>query len=537
MKKLRDISSWLILGMVLLLLLLLNIFCQDNWLNSDMAAEMIFSRLLSEEHHLFASPNWYYSTEFRVLYTQLCMVPLFSLFKSWHVIRCITNLIFYALLLFSYFYFMRPFQVSRKITVLSSCLLVLPFSEMMLTHMQIGNTYMSHVILIFLCSGMFLRLSAKGKLRLSDLGLFLLYSLLSLICGLSGVRYLLALQCPFVITAFVYLLKSDSFVPFRKAPSKDNFTALRKSNALSPLLWSIYGAFVSVLGYGINVFWITEKYVFQTYDSTNFISIEDGYSLGGRIQSAFGSLMLLLGYIPDRGFLSLRGLVSLSAFALLGIFCFVGCKMKKGKEKKGFRPFFTLFLLISLMVNLFVFFFTSCTMVPRYFITIYIFVLPVLCFYFESREPVFDRCFVALLLGGCLLLGTAKTVYSFASVDKNAIKRPVAQFLEENNYTFGFATYENANIITELTDGAVEIGNITDPESLNFFKWSSPAKYYEEGYHTGETFLLLTTTEYTDYAETKAVTGGQEVYRDDHFVVLSYESTAALMGFISKPEI
>ena len=107
MKKLRDISSWLILGMVLLLLLLLNIFCQDNWLNSDMAAEMIFSRLLSEEHHLFASPNWYYSTEFRVLYTQLCMVPLFSLFKSWHVIRCITNLIFYALLLFSYFYFMR----------------------------------------------------------------------------------------------------------------------------------------------------------------------------------------------------------------------------------------------------------------------------------------------------------------------------------------------------------------------------------------------------------------------------------------------
>ena len=211
--------------------------------------------------------------------------------------------------------------------------------------------------------------------------------------------------------------------------------------------------------------------------------------------------------------------------------------MKKGKEKKGFRPFFTLFLLISLMVNLFVFFFTSCTMVPRYFITIYIFVLPVLCFYFESREPVFDRCFVALLLGGCLLLGTAKTVYSFASVDKNAIKRPVAQFLEENNYTFGFATYENANIITELTDGAVEIGNITDLESLNFFKWSSPAKYYEEGYHTGETFLLLTTTEYADYAETKAVTGGQEVYRDDHFVVLSYESTAALMGFISKPEI
>ena len=74
---------------------------------------------------------------------------------------------------------------------------------------------------------------------------------------------------------------------------------------------------------------------------------------------------------------------------------------------------------------------------------------------------------------------------SFLTVDKNETKRPVAEFLAGNGYDFGFATYNNANIITELTNGEVEIGNIGDPEHLEYFKWSSPMKYYEEGYHAG----------------------------------------------------
>lgn len=97
----------------------------------------------------------------------------------------------------------------------------------------------------------------------------------------------------------------------------------------------------------------------------------------------------------------------------------------------------------------------------------------------------FDRLAVTALLTICLILGTGKTVMSFLTVDKNETKRPVAQFLAENGYDFGFATYNNANIITELTNGEVEIGNIGDPEHLEYFKWSSPMKYYEEGYHTG----------------------------------------------------
>ena len=87
MKTLKKQIPYILLGATLLLLLGLNIISQDHWLDSDMAAEMIFSRILSEEHHIFSTTNWYYSTEFRVLYTQLIMGPLFRICNNWHVIH------------------------------------------------------------------------------------------------------------------------------------------------------------------------------------------------------------------------------------------------------------------------------------------------------------------------------------------------------------------------------------------------------------------------------------------------------------------
>lgn len=534
MKKCKAFVPYLLLGLTLALLVFLNLTCQDYWLDSDMAAEMIFSRLLAQEHRLIATPNWYYSTEFRILYTQLLMAPLFRILDNWHIIRLIVNLAFYGLMLAAYFYFMKPLQVSGNLSVLSSCLLLLPFSETMMTHMQMGNTYMSHVILILLFFGMFLRLADRKKKGLRKGLLLVLYVGLAVICGASGVRYLLALQCPLALTALFYLMRSDPFQIFRKRPSREAWAKLRKCRETNILLYSLLGAAASVLGYGLNVLFISREYVFQTYGATNFIALYQGV-LFERIQNAFGCLLMLFGYIPEKGFLSLRGVVTMAAFLLFGILTYVTVKGKKRESRTGLRLFVVMFLIVSFFLNVFVFVFTTSTMVPRYYITIFLFALPVLCFYLEKEPYPFDRVFVTLLFSGCILLGTAKTVFSFLSVDKNAEKRPVAAFLAENGYDFGFATYFNGNILTELTNGAVEVANIGDPETLEFFKWSSPMQYYEEGYHTGETFLLLTTEEYAAYADAEAVRQGQLIYEDGSYLVFLYESTEALMDCAETP--
>ena len=528
--QISKVSPYLILGMSFLLVVVLNVFCHDHWLDSDMAAEMMFSKLLAEEGRLFATPDWYYSTEFRFLYTHWIMGPLFRICDNWHLIRGITNIVSYVLMLGSYYYCMRPLKVRKGLVITTSAILLLPFSETMMTHMVMGNTYMFHVIIVFWFFGLYLRL-AQGSRGAKLWVELVLYAALALVCGVSGVRYLLALQCPLVLAAFVYLLKSEGFADFRAELNSSNIAAqckkLWKSCQMKYLLYAIAGAAGSVAGYGINVLYVSRSYVFQTYDATNFIAVYQGVFFE-RLQNALGSLLMLFGYIPDRGVISLRGVVTLAAFVMIAVFGFVSIKAYKGSF--GLRQFVSLFLMVSLVLNVFVFVFTTSTMVPRYYLTVFVFVLPLLCFYMEQDQLFLDKAVVTLLLAACLLLATGKTVLSYKSVDKNADKRVVAEFLQQNNLSFGYASYWNANIITELTDGRVEVANVLDPVSLEYFKWSSPMKYYEEGYASGEVFLLLTAEEVTKAQDCAALQTGEVVYEDAAYTVLVYESADALMN-------
>lgn len=525
------------LGLAFFVLCFLNIFYHDQWLDSDMAAEMIFSRLLAKEGHILATRNWYYSTEFRVLYTQVIMTPLFYLTNSWHFIRAITNIVTYVLMLISYFYMMRPLKVDKRWVALTGTILLLPFSETMMTHMQMGNTYMPHVIIAFLYFGMFLRL-AEGKKyrRWRKIEIMLFYVLLAIVCGISGVRYLLAMQCPLVLAAFLYLLKSDEFGVLREqfGVSRDAKTSLRRICSCEQakyLYYSLLGLAASVAGYGVNVLWVSRNYIFQTYGTTNFIAVYQGI-FWERVQNAFGSLLMLFGYIPEKSFLSLRGLVTIIAFIMLVVYC--SCVVRVYHKSNGQKFFVTLFVAVAFALNLFVFVFTNSTMVPRYYITILIFAFPVLAFFLEGKEKVFDKFAIIGILGVCLAVSTAKTTLSFITVDKNQEKRAVCAFLAENDYKFGFASYWNANIITELTDGEVEIANISNPEELEYFKWSSPVKYYEEDYYKNEVFLLLTAEEATEYCDAKALKAGTKVYEDGNYTVFLYEDLEKLMSSVKQ---
>lgn len=536
-----DCLAWVVLAAVFLMLVLLNIFYHDNWLDSDMAAEMIFSRLLAEEREFLASGSWFYSTEFRVLYTQLFMEPLFLIFGSWHVVRAITNVLTYVLLLCSYFYMLKPLKVRRSTAVFTSALLLLPFSETFVTHVQMGNTYMPHMIILFFGFGMFLRLTGQRfEMVLKKMSLAGCYLLLSLVCGLSGVRYMLALQGPLVLTALVYLLKSGEWSAYSREMTRVNRKKLFSEDRLQYLVFSVLGAAGAMAGYVLNVLVVARKYDFQTYEATNFISVYQGIFME-RLQNTLGSLLMLFGYIPDKGFLSVRGLVTMTAFVMLGgiVFLLVRCSRElhsdgNKREEVSRRKFLLWFFVTAFALNTFVFVFTTSTIVPRYYLTVFMFAVPLLAVYYEEERLPLNRFLVTVGLCGCMLLATGKTVFSFISTDKNEDKRAVAAFLQEEGYDFGYATYWNANIITELTDGDVEVANLQDVEELSYFLWSTPKKYYGEGYHDGKTFLLLTQDEVREFSASAAVREGRKVYEDGYYTVLEYDSTQALLSL--RPE-
>ncbi len=328
MKK-KGLSS-LPLVAALLILIVGNLFWLDHWLDSDMAAEMIFSRVLSETGHFIASPDWYYSTEFRIAYTQLLMVPLFHVLSDWHAIRMIVNVIFYAMLLGSYLYLMKPAKLNHKTVILTSALLFVPFSETLAQHMHFGNTYLSHLILQFLVLGMILRLCETGESKkVSRIVTLVLLALLSLICGASGVRYLMSVYAPVLLTGIVLILmggkakalfseKGDRPAGLREMLSR--FAGLFAGFGGRVLKYGFLSTAIAMAGYGVNVTYVRSHYVFTTYETTSFVRLYKGIFYE-RLCDVFGCLMELFGYIPDKGGLSLRGLITMISFVLvIGVF-------------------------------------------------------------------------------------------------------------------------------------------------------------------------------------------------------------------------
>jgi len=406
--------------------------------------------------------------------------------------------------------------------------------------MQMGNTYMPHMIIIFFCAGMFLRLA--GDIRKSAAGklsVLVFYVLLCVICGMSGVRYVLALQAPLVLAAVWMGVKSDAFGRLRKEVNCVNIKALLQDRQLRYFWYGLLGLFCAMAGYLINIAVIARTFTFQTYEATNFIQVFQGVLLE-RLQNTFGNLLLLFGYIENKGFLSARGVISLIAIAMMvGVMLLaLRCNklLREYQEEKqeewvsacGIKTFLWRFFVAAFVLNTFVFVFTTSTMTARYYFTVFMFVLPLICIYYELEKLPLDRILVTLFLCGALGLTSVKGVYSFLDKDKNAEEKQVAQFLAEEEYVFGYATYWNANIMIELTNGYVEVANISDVEEMSMFLWSSPKKYYEKGYHTGKTFLLLTVEEAGKYADTEVVLRGEIVYEDDAYIVYHYDTAEEL---------
>jgi len=84
--------------------------------------------------------------------------------------------------------------------------------------------------------------------------------------------------------------------------------------------------------------------------------------------------------------------------------------------------------------------------------------------------------------------------------------------------------------MTEFSDGDIEVAQIADFPSVTYFRWSSPTRYYEEGYHEGKSFLLLTREEYESYKEHPYVQAGERVYQDLEYIIFHYDNAEEFFG-------
>ena len=132
-----------------------------NRLDADMASEQLLANLLAQEGGVM-STNWYYSTELRVLNTQLVMAPLFRLFTSWHTVRVVGSVVLILLYLAARFWFGRSAKLKYS-GLLGAGLLVLPYGALYRQYVLEGLYYIPHIAISFVVLGCAVRILRGGR--------------------------------------------------------------------------------------------------------------------------------------------------------------------------------------------------------------------------------------------------------------------------------------------------------------------------------------------------------------------------------------
>ena len=522
----RNMGMWagaLLLAITVLTPILFFIYCPDNLMHSDMSAEVILSKLLASEGRL-VSPNWFYSTEIRIVYSQLIMTPLFMIFpaKGMHMIKLASIIIYMFLLLLAYLFTAKEFDIKKTALFLSGALLFAPLSNEYFDMVLIGCFYTSQLIVTYLLIKLFVR-DIPEKLAVKALVLFILLAS-SFTVGLSGMRYLASLFAPLFLAVIIQMILDKE-----KGTLKDIRTRAFISFGM--------GVFATI-GCAINLFVLPKFYHFD--DSGN-VSIVPLGEVPERFITSIKLMLRLLGFREGETLLGAAGtgygqmgfgdgLVNVIKAAALIFLLYVVIYLFKNRYKVlGPKQRMLLYYFIcSFFINWIMLIFTDVLMQYRYWIPSLSIAILLVGIYLSVLGN--DRKILRLIPVAVIVLTVLSSYYGELLKDykyNDCAKRyAYMDFLEKEGYEFGYATFWNASVTEYLSDGKIHVGNLGGDENGSApYEWLTPTYYYQKGYHEGKTFLLL------DVTEEPALKNGDitfmqdapKVYEDERYVIYEGE--------------
>ena len=122
-------------------------------------------------------------------------------------------------------------------------------------------------------------------------------------------------------------------------------------------------------------------------------------------------------------------------------------------------------------------------------------------------------------------------------VDKTRALREAVQFLAESDYTEGYASFWLGNLITELSNGAVDmwvwsehgLAELQDPDDIG--RWLQ-SKAHDDPPAAGKVFILLSANEAYYCPFTQNFTEGNVIFRtanyepgaNDEYIIYGFDS-------------
>lgn len=476
----------------------------DMLTDSDITSEMILAQVVSEEHSLI-SPNWYYSTELRVLNIQLLYSLFFHIFADWTLVRTASCVVSYLLMLSGCYYLLRQAGLKKYFTI-SAIFLLLPFSDNYFEYVLLALLYASFISISFFAVGMLLHYAnaspAGKKILLAAM------VILAFFAGLGGARHVAVLYAPMLGTVILLSMVE------------------RKPSIY--LTGGISGFLSSFIGYQINIRILSASYHFSTWEGMNF-----RFSLQGILDVIFGVLRFF-GY----SYGNVRTPV-LSAFSCLVVAVMALCIMRHvimNIKMPDAGWLISMYIICAYGILTVLYTFTDVPYSDRYGMSVLMFAVPItaagLC------EAEWKRPFK---MGLCLVLACGFLVSSgfryvhYGRMDKTAEFRPVVKILSEEGILAGYATFWSGNVLTELSDGSIEVWCLKDTPSESgvddLLAWLQRAEHLKR-HPEGSVFLFLSEDEYEAWSTCPA--REEAVYDSGEYVLFLFDDYSALKSEVES---
>ena len=454
-------------------------------LDADMSSEMVFADLLNREGRLLTD-SWYYSSELRVV----SPVPLFQLglllFDSWHAARVFATALMLAGIVAAFLYFAQKARLGEA-GIYIAAVLAMPFSDVYAYVGFLNGGYSVYLMLVFVLLGLVLGLeSSAARGRLPRL---LLIAALSLWGGAGGVRMMLFLALPlagaYVLEAFDAVRRSGRF--------------LLPAQLAWPLLGAAVAAVMTALGYLFN-----ESVLGSLYDYVQYDQMGLAMPQAELFFAQLTGIAEFFGYRQASRMFSARGVASLLALCMMGL-CALALVEMLIRRREGrlatHHSVLLIFTLLSVALGVVI-----NALTENYFARYY---LPGLLMLIVTLAVCWQGTVCACMTLRRLMLLAVTAVFAMNAViyvrqEKRADTAPyeaAAQWLLENGYTQGFATFWNASPLTEASDGAITVFTMPDPywqddfmrlEMNRFLQEKANIEAVESGAVEGPVFVLLT---------------------------------------------
>lgn len=480
----------------------------DEFMDSDMASEI----LLAKECWLnktFWLRSWHYSTEFRLLNTQIIAAPIFAFTSDWHVVKIVSAVIISLILPLSMWFLLNQLKISSIWIKVISCLLILcPWSSIAWKNMQFGNYYIPHVAMSFFYVGLCLSLIFNQNPAKKQKAFKILFYALSVICGLSSIRYILQFQFP--LTAVVISIATNNLVKEKKEFNAKKFLIDDKK-----VFYPAIGLVLGGIGYIFNSFVLSHYYSFANFNIMKF----NGFNEIPIMRWIF-DILTNFGYRERVSVFTPSGIINILVYIFVVFFILCTISFLRKKTMNEMHYVFVLYAITMFVFNAFVFINTDYY--ARYILILTFCIFPVLAIFADSNELPIIRQTILSLVASIALFTSSFVVYSTVlSTNWNEEKLEIAKVLQNEGYSFGYASFWNANILSFVTNGKLEVGTI----DYKHYPWLTPKKYYKEDYKPCEkVFLLLTTEEIEKFHEVLDCEKAEKIYENKFYTVFNFES-------------